>query len=305
MILLLGASGYIGSAFVRHFKAQERAFLPISRSECDYTKRSCLIRLIEETKPSFLINAAGYSGKPNVDACEDHKADCLMGNAVLPAIIRETCEACRLPWGHVSSGCIYNGRREDGRGFRESDPPNFSFRSPPCSFYAGSKALGEECLHGSDNVFVWRLRIPFNHLDSPRNYLSKLMRYDRLLDVKNSITQLDEFVEACLQCWDRRVPPGIYNVTNTGSVETSEVVTMMLGAWDLDRQFRFFRDETEFMQYAARTPRSSCVLDNGKLLNTGIFMSDVRDAIMKSLLQWSPATPNNDGTKRTGMISTQ
>ena len=32
-------------------------------------------RLIRETKPTFLINAAGYTGKPNVDACEKHKAD--------------------------------------------------------------------------------------------------------------------------------------------------------------------------------------------------------------------------------------
>ena len=41
--------------------------------------------LVEE----FLINAAGYTGKPNVDACELHKADCLMGNAVLPGIIAQ------------------------------------------------------------------------------------------------------------------------------------------------------------------------------------------------------------------------
>ena len=29
-------------------------------------------------------------------------------------------------------------------GFTETDAPNFSFRDPPCSFYSGTKALGEE-----------------------------------------------------------------------------------------------------------------------------------------------------------------
>jgi dTDP-4-dehydrorhamnose reductase len=85
---------------------------------------------------------------PNVDACESAKYESLHGNAVLPGIIREVCEDLKIPWGHVSSGCIYSGRRADGEGWTEDDEPNFSFRSPPCSFYSGTKALGEEVLRG-------------------------------------------------------------------------------------------------------------------------------------------------------------
>ena len=67
--------------------------------------------------------------KPNVDACEVHKAECLAGNAVLPGTIAQACEAANVPWGHVSSGCIYTGSRPDGSGFTEEDAPNFSFPS--------------------------------------------------------------------------------------------------------------------------------------------------------------------------------
>ena len=289
MIILLGGSGYVGSAFARKLEFLQVNYCSISRSQVDYTQRSRLIELIQGVKPSFLINAAGYTGKPNVDACEIHKADCLLGNAVLPGVIREACEQFRLPWGHVSSGCIYNGQRDDGRGFREIDKPNFCFRSPPCSFYAGSKALGEECLQDSEYVFVWRLRIPFNHIDCERNYLSKLMRYDRLLDVTNSITHLDDFVDACLKSWDLRIPFGVYNITNTGSITTREVVTMIQQKIDLEREFRFFKNEMEFMDSVARTPRSSCILDNGKLLAAGIPMRDLRDAISEALGNWLPA----------------
>ena len=112
---------------------------------------------IREHKPTFLLNAAGFTGKPNVDACERDKSDCLFGNAVLPGRIREVCEEYRIPWGHVSSGCIYSGSRPDGEGWSEEDEPNFSFRSPPCSFYSGTKALGEEVLKDAENCFVWRL----------------------------------------------------------------------------------------------------------------------------------------------------
>ena len=106
----------------------------------------------------------------------------------VPGVIRQACEHCDLPWGHVSSGCIYTGARADGRGFTEEDMPNFCFRTNNCSFYSGCKALGEECLAGSEKTYSWRLRIPFNEVDSSRNYLSKLMLYDRLLQATNSIS---------------------------------------------------------------------------------------------------------------------
>jgi hypothetical protein len=64
---------------------------------------------LQRDRPEFLINAAGYTGKPNVDACELHKAECLLGNAVLPGIVAQACEEAGVPWGHVSSGCIYTG----------------------------------------------------------------------------------------------------------------------------------------------------------------------------------------------------
>ncbi|MCA9139408.1 MAG: sugar nucleotide-binding protein [Planctomycetales bacterium] len=291
MILLLGGRGFVGTAFAHSLAKRSLAFEVVSRRQCDYTRLDHLIALIDQTNPSFLINAAGYTGQPNVEACEDHKAECLMGNAVLPGVIRQACELRGLPWGHVSSGCIYSGAGNRGHagaalGHRETDPPNFCFRSPPCSFYSGSKALGEECLQGAESVFVWRLRIPFSCRDGSRNYLSKLMHYERLLDVTNSLAELDEFVDACLYCWQHRVPFGTYNVVNSGAITTREVVGLIINCLKTDREFKYFRDEAEFMQATARVPRSSCVLDNSKLLRTGFPMSNVHDAIRRSLLNW-------------------
>ncbi len=84
LLLLLGSTGYVGTAFSRLFDSQDVPYRGISRRDVDYTNRDTLIDLIRDAKPTFLINAAGYTGKPNVDACEYHKAECLAGNAVLP-----------------------------------------------------------------------------------------------------------------------------------------------------------------------------------------------------------------------------
>lgn len=289
MILILGATGYVGQAFQRLLERRGLDFKTLSRSKVDYTQREPLLEALRSSQPDFLINCAGYTGKPNVDACEDHKAECLAGNAVLPGIIAEACREAGVRWGHVSSGCIYSGRNDDGSGFTETDVPNFSFRTDNCSFYSGTKALGEEVLGGDDNAYLWRLRIPFNEVDSPRNYLTKLMRYDRLLRAENSISQIDEFVRACLECWEKQVPTGTYNVTNPGHVTTEEVVDLIQASGVCRKDYQFFDDETEFMQKAARTPRSNCVMDASKLTAAGIQMTEVHEAVEKALRNWQPA----------------
>ena len=207
---------------------------------------------LRSKKPRFLINAAGYTGKPNVDACELAKTDCLDGNSVLPGTIRQVCEDLKITWGHVSSGCIFSGRKSDGGGWTENDAPNFSFRSPPCSFYSGSKALGEEVLEGAENCYIWRLRIPFNEERSPRNYLQKLLNYDTLLEAENSISHLDEFCQKCVESLENEVEPGIYNMTNSGSITTGQVTDWMVEEGVTDKEFKFFETENDFMENAAK-----------------------------------------------------
>jgi len=286
MIYLLGGSGYVGHAYQQLLSRKGISFKNLRRAELDYANPALLTEALRRDRPKFLINAAGYTGKPNVDACELHKTECLMGNGVLPGVIAQACEAADVPWGHVSSGCIYTGSRPDGSGFTELDPPNFTFRQNNCSFYSGTKALGEEVLAGKPNLYVWRLRIPFDHIESPRNYLTKLIRYQRLLEATNSISQLHEFVASTFACWEKRVPFGLYNVTNPGQVTTREVVDLIRQSDVCTKTFEFFKDEADFMHTAAKTPRSNCTMSSAKLASVGIVMTEVRESINQALRNW-------------------
>ena len=316
-IVLLGASGYIGHAFVRELTARKTEFIPVSRRTVDYANFNSLLQFLKETKPSFLINAAGYTGKPNVDACELARADTLAGNTLLPVTIAHACELASVPWGHVSSGCVYNGGKifHDGtlrvekdltapalkrimeqspeaiHGFTEVDPPNFSFRDPPCSFYSGTKALAEEAIAGIGQQFVWRLRIPFDEFDNARNYLSKLQRYTRVYDNVNSISHRSDFVRACLDLWEKRAPFGTYNVTNPGFVTSRQVVELIRQTLKPNRSFEFWKSDEEFYRVAVKTVRSNCVLDISKLLSTGVTVRPVIDAIDDALRHWVPEPP--------------
>jgi dTDP-4-dehydrorhamnose reductase len=115
------------------------------------------------------------------------------------------------------------------------------------------------------------------------------MRYARLLEATNSISQLEEFCAATFACWEKRVPFGTYNVTNPGHVTTREVVDLIKQSGVCRKDFAFFETEDEFMQVAAKTPRSNCVMDSSKLAATGIVMTEVREAVTRDLRRWVPA----------------
>jgi dTDP-4-dehydrorhamnose reductase len=314
MILLLGATGYIGQAFAQELQRRKKEFLPLTRKQVDYTNFGALLKFLKTKKPTFIVNAAGYTGKPNVDACELHKADTLQGNTLFPQTVAHACASLGIPWGHVSSGCIYSGAKvlENGKirtekdftkpelrelvaktpqavhGFTETDVPNFSFRDGPCSFYSGTKALGEEAVAGVGQSYIWRLRIPFDEFDNARNYLSKVQRYSKVYDNVNSISHRSDFVKACLDTWELRAPFGIYNVTNPGFVTTRHVVTLIEKKLKLTRKFEYWESDEEFYKVAAKTPRSNCVMDTTKLLAAGVKIRGVEEALENSLNNWKP-----------------
>jgi len=314
MILLIGASGYIGEAFARELQRRKIGFLPVGHRDVDCTRFLPLLEFLKKNKPDFLINSAGYTGKPNVDACEDAKAETVIGNVLLPQTIAHACAALQIPWGHVSSGCIYSGAkvmegggtrveknlnrpeiralvdRSPGKiaGFTEADAPNFSFRDGPCSFYSGSKALGEEAVDGVGRNYVWRLRIPFDEFDNGRNYLSKVQRYPKVYDNVNSVSHRTDFVRAALDMWQQRVPFGVYNMTNPGFITTRQVVDLVRKYLKPAKIFEFWQGDDEFYRVAAKTPRSNCVMDISKLLDAGIKMRPVEEALQDALENWKP-----------------
>src|SRR6266850_6509289 len=57
MILLLGATGYVGQAFARALRSRKDSFIPLSRSAFDYTRFEFLFDYIRKVGPELVINA--------------------------------------------------------------------------------------------------------------------------------------------------------------------------------------------------------------------------------------------------------
>ena len=286
MILLFGSSGYIGSEFKRQLTELNLKFYcwpsAVNTTLFDLNKWH---KETVNSKIDVVINAAGYTGKPNVDACELAKEDTIQGNIIWPQILTDWCMLNDITLGHVSSGCIYTGRRVDGEPFTEEDEPNFSFEHNNCSFYSGTKAIAEKIVSKWNKNYIWRLRIPFEENNNSRNYISKMLKYDKLLQSENSISNKQEFVTACIQTFTNKVSFGIYNVTNTGYITTDILIEKLKMTIAKDKNFTLIDEEQLYKNYA-KTPRSNCVMSNSKLLETGIKMKTVEESIDYCLNNW-------------------
>jgi dTDP-4-dehydrorhamnose reductase len=285
MILLFGGTGYVGRAYREYFQTHEISCLSPERSEVECADLQQVQNYVAQVRPKFIINASGYPGHPNVDATEDQPLKCLQDNVTAALNIAEAAASLNIPSGHVSSGCIYSGRRPDGKPWQEDDVPNFSFRVGDCSFYSGAKALAEEVLADYPKVYIWRLRLPFSHRDHPRNYLSKLIRFDRLIEVENSLSRIEDFVRLSYETMEKGLPATTYNLTNPGAITTSEVVRLIRESGVSRKEFSFFENEADFLT-TVKVPRAHCVMEPDRALSAGLEIPDIHQSIADCLRGW-------------------
>jgi dTDP-4-dehydrorhamnose reductase len=309
MILLLGASGYFGRAFANELRRRGLSFIPLTRTAFDYTRFDYLFDYMRNMKPVFLINAAGYTGPLEQDGGEAAREKVMVANAMLPQMIARVCLMTRTPWGHVSSGSIYNGAKitENGMtriekdlghptvrelferdpgsfaGFNELDEPNFSFRAPPANFLSGTKALAEEAIQNIGQSYIWRPRLAYSEQDSPSNFLWRFQREVNASDTIESMSHVQDCVRACLDLWKIGAPYGIYNVINPGAITTRQLAEMTQRILKTPRPLEHRAEADEPARAGGKLPQSHCVLDASKLLAAGVKMRNLPEALEDAL----------------------
>tara|TARA_B100000214_G_C23891256_1_gene591883 strand:- start:65 stop:913 length:849 start_codon:yes stop_codon:yes gene_type:complete len=261
MYVVLGQNGYIADAFIRELKSRNLPYVSWSRTDVNYTNPTELkYNLYILGDDLHIINCAGYVGKPNVDACELAKADCIEGNVIFPAMVAEVCREKEYKFIHISSGCIYSGYEKH---FTEEDLSNFDFQNG--SFYSGTKALAEKVVQQNNpDSYIFRLRIPFDEYASPRNYITKLLSYDKLLNLDNSLSHRADFAKYSVELIEQKVPHGIYNITNKGYMNAKGVIELIKKYNLTDKEFSFFHDLESFSEETI-APRSNCILNTSKV----------------------------------------
>ena len=265
-VLIFGGKGYFGGKF-------KEIFPDALSPETDISCPSDVAKVLDAEKPDVVINAAGKTGRPNVDWCEDHKPETLRSNVTGPIVLLEACTKRSIYWVQMGTGCVYTVDK-GGKGFSEEDPPNFSG-----SFYSLSKAWMEQILREFP-VLQLRLRMPFDNTPHDRNLITKLTKYSRVIDVQNSLTYLPDFLRAAKMLIEKR-KTGIYNITNPGSLSPYQV--MELYREIVDPKHTFTKLSLTELPTQVKAGRSNCTLSTDKLEREGVTMMPVNEAMRRAL----------------------
>jgi dTDP-4-dehydrorhamnose reductase len=135
-VLVLGADGMLGHVVKLYFQEKGHTAKGTSRSDngdfyFDATKNiNEFESFISDFKPDTVINCIGILNK----VAEENKSLAVMINSYLPHYVDEICKKNGIKFIHVSTDCVFDGKKGE---YTED-----SFKDAT-SFYGQSKALGE------------------------------------------------------------------------------------------------------------------------------------------------------------------
>ncbi|PGH15147.1 hypothetical protein AJ80_05659 [Polytolypa hystricis UAMH7299] len=224
--------------------------------------REAVLDELDRVKPTHVLNCAGVTGRPNVDWCEDHRDDTLRSNVIGTLNLTDCCFVRGIHCTVFATGCLYTYDAAhplgSGIGFTEDDPANFSD-----SFYSFTKAHTETLLKPYANTLILRLRMPVSDDLHPRSFLTKITRYDRVVDIPNSHTMLHDLLP-CAILLARHQETGVFNFTNPGAISHNEVLALYKRYIAPDFLWENFSLEEQAK--VIKAGRSNCELNVNKLV---------------------------------------
>eukprot|EP00121_Abeoforma_whisleri_P007901 Awhi_evm1s7230 len=259
--LVFGSTGYLGTILCEL----------LEKRGASYKKAKSRIQNIhdvevelDEVKPKYVLHAAGLTGRPNIDWCEEHKLETIQVNVFGTLGLANSCFKRNIHMTNYATGCIYNQVYEGPYDpnvppqiFSESDAPNWTG-----SFYSVTKTQAEFLVNEFPNVLTLRIRMPITGELHPRNFITKISKYPKLINYPNSISNLDDVLPVSLDM-TAEGRKGLYNFTNPGFITHFEIMELYKKHVDPDHTWEGFSVEEQ--NKILKSGRCNCCLDTSKL----------------------------------------
>lgn len=136
-ILLIGKNGQVGWELCRTL-APLADVVAVDYPEINFTDSVALRRLVAETRPDVVVNAAAYTA---VDKAETEPELCHQINATGPGVLAEAAKKLGALMVHYSTDYIFDGAQQTP--CVETDAPN------PLGVYGQSKLSGDQAVRAS------------------------------------------------------------------------------------------------------------------------------------------------------------
>jgi len=225
-ILLLGASGQLGQAFLELSKTDAFPIgwilTPLDREQVDYSFSEPVEARVRLEKPNLILNCAAYTA---VDRAESERDLANQVNGQIPYLLARIAKDLSIPLIHYSSDYVYAG---------SGVQPHLETESlAPLNHYGRSKALGDEGIQAAGcDYLIFRTSWVYSHIGN--NFVRTMLRVSKerseLRIVNDQIgaptyaPDLAKYSLQALMCAlemkaaGRAFPNGVYHLANAGEV---------------------------------------------------------------------------------------
>ncbi|HZU81705.1 MAG TPA: sugar nucleotide-binding protein [Polyangiaceae bacterium] len=266
MTTLVFGAGFLGERLARSLPGAVLA------RDVDIADGQAVAAALRAHRPDAVVNAAGKTGRPNVDWCESHPVETLRSNVVGALVLAEACAEAGAYLVHLGSGCIFYGPSPAPGGWREDDFAN------PSALYSRTKYAADLVLSRLPDVGILRLRMPIDTVPGPRNLITKLAAYAQVIDVENSVTIVSDLVEVVRAVIERR-GTGVFHATNPGPVRHAHLLALYRRFVDPSHRSTLIREEELVGRGLVARARSNCVLASTRLEELGVAMRPTEQAL--------------------------
>mmetsp|Transcript_15831 Transcript_15831/g.29834 ORF Transcript_15831/g.29834 Transcript_15831/m.29834 type:complete len:316 (+) Transcript_15831:61-1008(+) len=291
--LLYGKTGWIGGMLIKLLEEQGKT---VHLGNARLHNRESLEKEIEDINPTHVLCAAGVTGRPNVDWCDLNKEATVRTNVIGALNIADICNEKNVHCTLYATGCIFEydeAHPIGGPGFTEDEKPNFDG-----SFYSFTKGMVEQMLQIYSTLCVLRVRMPISDDLSPRNFVTKIASYEKVVDIPNSMTVLHDLLPVSLMLAERKLT-GIYNFCNPGAISHNQVLALYKK--HVDPEFTWTNFTVEEQDKILVAKRSNNELDCTKLVSAlpDVTIPDIHAAMeacmirMKANLEAEGVWPDN------------
>jgi len=319
--LIYGHAGWIGQQLLAHFnrlmRTGESPFLlenntiVLGSTRVDGDQLEDEVRQAHPDRIICLVGRTSGEGCSTIDYLEKpgKLVENVRDNLYAPVRLALLCQKYGIHLTYLGTGCIFNydtqhvqpeevvdpnvdpehrvNLNSEVSGFVEDDVPNYFDSS-----YSVVKGFTDRLMHElSDTVLNVRIRMPISAIDHPRNFISKIIRYQKICSLPNSMTVLDELLPIMLDMAYQR-QTGTINLTNPGVITHNRILDLYRQI--VDPSFNYQNFTLEEQRQVLKCGRSNNLLDTTKLEKAYPQVNPIETAIVKVLQNWTTESEKSE-----------
>ncbi len=288
MVVVYGAGGWIGGQFTRILQEQEVHFIAGKGRIGDHPDEA-IEREILEASPTHVVSFIGRAHGPGINTADyveggpDKLAINLRDNLFGPMLLAEICQKHNIHFSYIGSGCLFTYDDEHpigGSPVTEDELPNFFGSS-----YSVMKGFTDRLMCHYGNVLNLRIRLPISDEVHPRNAITKLAGYPKILSVPNSVTVLPDLLPALLQLMKKK-HVGTVNFVNHGTIEHEDILSDYIKYVDPSHTYELMKlENSSELVNILKKKRCNCHLDTTVLSELCPQVSNAKEAVHKAIKQ--------------------